>query len=114
MAMDNPWRFSTKCQDEESGFYYYGHRYFDQGTGRWPNRDPLLDEASLRKYLSENRFSKPFELRSGPVVVPVPLFALNAQRLIGMSQATSRIMQWASRLMAIAQQALRQPSRLAV
>jgi len=41
MAKVNPFRFSTKYQDEEPGLVYYGYRYYDPGTGRWPNRDPL-------------------------------------------------------------------------
>jgi len=41
MAKVNPFRFSTKYQDEETGLVYYGYRYYDPGTGRWPNRDPL-------------------------------------------------------------------------
>jgi RHS repeat-associated protein len=41
MAKLNPYRFSTKYQDEESGLYYYGYRYYNPSTGRWPNRDPL-------------------------------------------------------------------------
>ncbi|MBI3774445.1 MAG: hypothetical protein HY273_02635, partial [Gammaproteobacteria bacterium] len=41
MAFINPFRFSTKYQDDETGFCYYGYRYYNASTGRWPNRDPL-------------------------------------------------------------------------
>ena len=41
MAKANPLRFSTKYQDEETGLLYYGYRYYDPITGRWPNKDPL-------------------------------------------------------------------------
>jgi RHS repeat-associated protein len=41
MAKANPFRFSTKYQDDETGLLYYGYRYYDPGTGRWPNRDPI-------------------------------------------------------------------------
>jgi RHS repeat-associated protein len=37
MAMVNPFRFSTKYQDDETGLLYYGYRYYDPHTGRWPN-----------------------------------------------------------------------------
>jgi RHS repeat-associated protein len=37
----NPYRFSTKYQDDETGLLYYGYRYYQPVTGRWPNRDPL-------------------------------------------------------------------------
>ncbi len=41
MASENPFLFSTKFYDWETGYYYYGYRYYDPDTGRWPNRDPL-------------------------------------------------------------------------
>jgi uncharacterized protein RhaS with RHS repeats len=39
MASANPFRFSTKFTDDESDFVYYGYRYYNPSTGRWPNRD---------------------------------------------------------------------------
>jgi RHS repeat-associated protein len=41
MAKMNPLRFSTKYQDDESDLLYYGYRYYNPSTGRWPNRDPF-------------------------------------------------------------------------
>jgi RHS repeat-associated protein len=43
-------RFSTKPQDEESGLYYYGYRYYDPVTGRWPSRDPIGEDGGLNIY----------------------------------------------------------------
>ncbi len=37
----NPFRFSTKYQDDESDYLYYGYRSYNPSTGRWLNRDPL-------------------------------------------------------------------------
>lgn len=37
----NPFRFSTKYSDSESGLYYYGYRYYSTGMGRWISRDPI-------------------------------------------------------------------------
>jgi hypothetical protein len=37
----NPFRFSTKYQDDETDLLYYGHRYLSVTRGGWPNRDPL-------------------------------------------------------------------------
>ncbi len=41
MARTNPFRFSTKNQDDESDLLYYGYRYYDPSTGRWLSRDPV-------------------------------------------------------------------------
>lgn len=43
MAKANPFRFSTKYQDDETDLVYYGYRYYNATVGRWINRDPLLD-----------------------------------------------------------------------
>jgi RHS repeat-associated protein len=43
-------RFSTKPQDEESGLYYYGYRYYDPVTGRWPSRDPIEERGGVNLY----------------------------------------------------------------
>jgi len=48
MAKVNPFRFSTKLQDDESDLLYYGYRYYKPSTGTWPNRDPLGDWAFFR------------------------------------------------------------------
>ena len=34
MAEENPFRFSTKYQDDETGLVYYGYRYYDAELGR--------------------------------------------------------------------------------
>ncbi len=41
MAKVNPFRFSTKYQDDETDFLYYGYRYYNPSTGRWLSRDPI-------------------------------------------------------------------------
>jgi RHS repeat-associated protein len=50
MGKANPIRWSTKYTDDESGFAYYGYRYYDPATGRWPNRDPLEEEGGIALY----------------------------------------------------------------
>jgi RHS repeat-associated protein len=40
-ALANPWRFSTKYTDQESGWLYYGYRYYAPKLGRWVSRDPI-------------------------------------------------------------------------
>jgi RHS repeat-associated protein len=44
MAKVNPFLFSTKFYDWESGLYYYGARYYNQSTGRWLSKDPAEEE----------------------------------------------------------------------
>ena len=41
----NPFRFSTKCQDDETGLLYYGYRYYNSSTGRWLSRDPINERG---------------------------------------------------------------------
>jgi RHS repeat-associated protein len=40
-ATSNPFRFSTKYTDAETGLLYYGYRYYQPSTGRWLSRDPI-------------------------------------------------------------------------
>jgi RHS repeat-associated protein len=48
----NPFRFSTKYQDDETDLLYYGYRYYSASTGRWISQDPLADFAFYARYLS--------------------------------------------------------------
>jgi RHS repeat-associated protein len=45
MAKANPFLFSTKYYDWETGLYYYGYRYYDPSTGRWLSRDPIEERG---------------------------------------------------------------------
>lgn len=49
-AAANPVRFSTKWFDDETGFGYWGYRYYDPGQGRWINRDPIGENGGLNVY----------------------------------------------------------------
>ncbi|MEO6246029.1 MAG: RHS repeat-associated core domain-containing protein [Opitutaceae bacterium] len=46
----NPFGFSTKYTDAESGLVYYGYRYYQPQTGRWPSRDPIEEEGGVNLY----------------------------------------------------------------
>ena len=52
-ASRNPFRFSTKSFDDETGFGYWGYRYLWPKLGRWLNRDPIgeLGGANLYAYV---------------------------------------------------------------
>jgi hypothetical protein len=56
MAKANPFRFSTKYQDDESDLLYYGYRYYKTSTGTWLCKDPLGEPG--------------FEVLHGASVVP--------------------------------------------
>ncbi len=55
-AIGNPWRFSSKRVDEETGLVYFGRRYYDPTTGRWLTADPsgYSDGPNLYAYVSNN------------------------------------------------------------
>src|SRR5262249_25284467 len=40
LAQINPFRFSGKFQDDQTGLLYYGYRYCEPSTGKWLSRDP--------------------------------------------------------------------------
>jgi len=47
---ENAHRFSTKPEDQETGLNYYGYRYYDPVTGRWPSRDPIEERGGWNLY----------------------------------------------------------------
>jgi RHS repeat-associated protein len=51
MAKANPFRCSTKFNDDETGLVYYGWRYYNPTQGRWVGREPSLDQIFLHLYL---------------------------------------------------------------
>lgn len=49
-ATKNPFRFSTKFTDDESGLVYYGLRYYSPSQGRFVGRDPSEESGGLNLY----------------------------------------------------------------
>ena len=49
-AKVNPFRFSTKYTDDETGLNYYGRRYYDPRNGRFLGRDPLGEAGGINLY----------------------------------------------------------------
>ena len=67
LADVNPFRFSTKYLDAETGLYYYGHRYYELESGRWESRDPIGEKGffnadglsrSEHEHLAKTRLEK--------------------------------------------------------
>ena len=52
----NPWRFACKRVDPETGWIYFGQRYYDPEIGRWTTPDPagFVDGPNLYAYLHHN------------------------------------------------------------
>jgi RHS repeat-associated protein len=50
MAKANPFRFSTKYDDDETDLLYYGNRYYIPSTGRWLSRDPIEERGGQNMY----------------------------------------------------------------
>ncbi len=50
----NPFRFSTKYTDDETGLLYYGYRFYQTIKGGWLSRDPLMEEGGVHLYAFVN------------------------------------------------------------
>lgn len=70
-AAANPFRFSTKYIDIETGHLYYGYRCYAPEAGRWLSRDPIEEQggANLYSFLGNNSISDvdPFGLEDAEV-----------------------------------------------
>jgi RHS repeat-associated protein len=49
-TLEGEYGFSTKPLINDLNWYYYGFRYYDPVTGRWPSRDPIEEEGGLNLY----------------------------------------------------------------
>ena len=56
----NPWRFASKRFDAETGFIYFGRRYYDSAIGRWITTDPegYQEGPNLYAYVRNNPLSR--------------------------------------------------------
>ena len=50
LSSANVYRFSSKEIHPNSGFYYYGYRFYDPGLQRWLNRDPLGERGGINLF----------------------------------------------------------------
>jgi RHS repeat-associated protein len=68
-AIGNPYTFTGRQLDEETGLYYYRARMYDPEKGRFLQRDPLdyTDSMNLYQYGLDNptKFGDPFGLDAG-------------------------------------------------
>jgi len=56
LAEANPYRFSSKEWNANSGLYYYLYRFYDPNLQRWLNRDPIMegDGNNLYSFLGDD------------------------------------------------------------
>lgn len=59
-AVGNPWRFSEKRVDQETGLVFFGRRYYDPEVGRWISPDPIgkFDGPNAYAYLHNNPINR--------------------------------------------------------
>ena len=75
MGKNNPVRFSTKYQDDETDLVYYGYRDYSPSMGRWVRRDPIEEGGglSLCRFVRNNPVQNfdPFGMETQSVPQPV-------------------------------------------
>ncbi len=49
-TLNQPFMFSTKEYDPETGLSYYGYRFADLSVGKWITRDPIEEEGGINLY----------------------------------------------------------------
>jgi RHS repeat-associated protein len=64
-TLNQPYMFSTKEYDSETGLSYYGYRFYSSSLGRWITRDPIKEIGGMNLYgfISED----PIGFKSGDV-----------------------------------------------
>ena len=75
-TLDQPYTYTGRELDQETGLYYYRERFYDAQTGRFLQKDPLGVKAvgpNLYAYVLGNpiRFNDPYGLRPPPQVPSV-------------------------------------------
>jgi len=49
-SVNQPYRFSTKPYDDNTGLIYYGYRFYKPDIGRWMSRDPQMEKGGVNLY----------------------------------------------------------------
>ncbi|MCP3889256.1 MAG: hypothetical protein GY702_10335, partial [Desulfobulbaceae bacterium] len=49
-SLEQPFQFSTKRYDPDTGLNYYGYRFYNPSIERWMNRDPLGEAGGINLY----------------------------------------------------------------
>ena len=70
-SYNTPYKFNSKELDDETGYYYYGARYYNPRTSLWLNVDPLAEKFAGRSPY-EYTFSNPIVYTDPDGKEPVP------------------------------------------
>ncbi len=94
LALSNTYQWSSKEHHEPSGLVYYLYRYYNPETGRWVNRDPILENGGLNLYGMVGNSPSGFVDRSGldlvnVVVISSPFLPAQTSASIWASSAAS-------------------------
>jgi RHS repeat-associated protein len=71
-AKENPFRFSTKYTDDETGLVYHNRRYYAPELGRFLGRDPIEESGGLNlfAYVANNAINRWDHLGMSPSGTP--------------------------------------------
>jgi RHS repeat-associated protein len=104
-TINNPWGYSSKRLDPETGFHYFGRRYYAPDIGRWITPDPagFADGLNLYAYVHNHPLAYidpdgqfaflliPFAI-SMAIDICLPTVALAAETYLGSTMAAAFIM----------------------
>jgi RHS repeat-associated protein len=69
----NPWRYASKRKDPETGFIYFGRRYYDPEIGRWLTTDPAGFADGMNLYVFNHNNPLRYIDQDGRFAFAIPL-----------------------------------------
>jgi RHS repeat-associated protein len=70
LAKANPFRFSTKWVDNDTGLGYWGYRWYGPGMGRWLCRDPIGEKGGINLFVYALNRPNSYADKLGQAVLP--------------------------------------------
>src|SRR5260370_17854074 len=77
-SLVNPFRYTARESDTETGLYYYRARYYDSNSGRFISEDPIGLPGGIALYAYVN--NNPIHLRDPKSLTPTPSSCQNPKR----------------------------------